>query len=173
MTPKELEEARNALHYGISRSIAYHDRRTAFLDSVHKSGRFLTLLFSFTAVGALLKTWQPLAMIAALISAFFSTLELAFSISERARNHYLLKQRFVELDRKICLIGLTNLTEDNINAFRAERLVIEHDEPPTFYWLDSICYNAYCRAEGLNDKVIEIAWYKKCLANILHGSPCT
>lgn len=160
----------SSLKYGITRSIFYHERRTQWFDSVHKTGRFVSIFCGCGAAASVIGSVPLAAVVVALAGAAFSALELAFGISEKARLHASLKSRFCLLDSKFAKLG-PDMADDAFRALKAERIMIEADEPPILRCLDVCCYNQYCLAVGMEESIRKLPKWQYLLRNVWHGDP--
>jgi hypothetical protein len=158
------------LWWGVRRSIRYHDRRIVWFDSIHRVGRFITLVAGGSAAATILKQHEGWSLLLTLTCAFFSALDLAFDVSANARKHCALKMRFVDLEREVNLKGYENLTDEQVRLFCTRRSEIERDEPPILRCLDTLCHNELCRADGIPDR-IAILWWQRFLAHVWYGDP--
>jgi hypothetical protein len=139
------DDATHQLHFGIQRSIRYHDRRVAHFDFLHKITNVLTILLSGIVFVELSGTHAPawLNYVAA-VAAVLGACDLVVGYSHRAGQHRDLKRRFIALERQL----IASKTKEGADAVRCERLEIEAEEPPVFRALDAMCHNELLTARG-------------------------
>ncbi len=149
----ELSEAeRLELHelvFAAKRSIRYHNHRRHFFDRFDKFVKILSLVTGSGAFAAAVATHHDLAIAFSALVALLSAINLVVGPAQAARLHEELAKRFAKLEHDIKRAG--QLSSDQLNAFIAERLMIESDEPPPLRVLDTICHNELCRALGYED----------------------
>ncbi|MFA6021352.1 MAG: hypothetical protein WC722_13895 [Rhodospirillales bacterium] len=116
----------------------YHEAREAFLDSTHRWLMFFVIVFGSGAVVAAglelgLPKWINAFLGAS--SAVFGALDLAFDLTNRARNHALMKRRYYEL--------LADLKEGKKSKEEAESLLPRYyaDEEPSYRALLMLAWN--------------------------------
>lgn len=165
-----LDDRGYTLWWGVRRSIRYHDRRIVWFDTLHRSGRFLTLLAGGGAAATIIGRHEPWATGLALSCAAFAALDLAFDLPAKARLHAALKVKFVDIEREINLVGYEQLDSADLLRLCARRSEIERDEPPVLRCLDALCHNELCRAEGIDDHC-PVRWWQRILAHLWYGDP--
>jgi hypothetical protein len=132
------------LMFDVRRSVRYHDKRILFFDHMRKLIAIITLLSGTTAFLAVLGSAGGMViMLATLIVAVLSLIDIVTDPAGQARRHDDLKRRFIDLERRMTLEP-----GEDVKVFTADRLAIEADEPPVLRVLDTICYNEICRAMG-------------------------
>jgi hypothetical protein len=110
------------------------------------------LVLGSAAVVAVIKDSPRLCVAVAALVTILSAADLVFGHSRKARLHERLACKFVDLERKIISINVSDFTEAKLAELKAERLNIETEEPPIKLILDSICHNEMLRAEGNKNK---------------------
>lgn len=154
--------------FGVQRSIRYHARRQAFYDFWNTLTSATSIILGAATVATFVEKVLPwpdvLRIVFPAIITVFSTLNLVWGTSRRARQHNDLYRRFVELERN--MTKATNLDDALVRSFRAERLAIEADEPPTMFALDVLCHNEVVRAVG-SDNYYEVGLWHRWTAQFL------
>ena len=149
----ELSDAeRLELHelvFAARRSIRYHNHRRRFFDRFDKFVKISSLVTGSGAFAAAVATHHHLAIAFSALVALLSAINLVVGPAQAARLHEELARRFARLEHDIKRSKEVN--SDQLNAFVADRLMIESDEPPPLRVLDTICHNELCRALGYED----------------------
>jgi hypothetical protein len=140
MTEEEREISN--LKFGIEKSMRYHQRRRAFLETVHRLLMFSVIVVGSTAALVIVPSEKWLGVAAALIAAF----DLVYAPGMRARDHMILNQRFTVLMADV--FRAQSIDAGRIAEWKAQRILIEADEPPIYWALDKDCYNEICFALG-------------------------
>lgn len=91
--------------------------------------------------------------VAALILAIASVLDLTLSLPERARDHGRLYERFSDLAVRSSHVDPIDIDPATVRALRAERLIIEADEPVAINALNILCHNEEAEARGYGDNL--------------------
>ena len=165
--PNTLARDRNALLFGVRRSVRYHNRRRLFFDRIHRFSTFLSALFgTATVVSALAQAGSDWVIAFAIAVAIFSVIDLVIGTAQAARLHYDLARKFIDLEKSI--ISLKEPSDNDIANFISQRLEIEADEPPPLKVLDSICHNELLRAMGYDPSVFAgIKWYQRLFSQFM------
>jgi hypothetical protein len=145
LSPDEQREF-DDLVFGIKRSIRYHNRRRLFFDRLDKFIKILSLVTGSGAFATAVASHQGLTVMFAALVAILSAINLVVGPAQAAQLHEELASRFAELELQIKRAGQPDTGQ--LNAFIADRLAIESDEPPALRVLDTICHNELCRALG-------------------------
>jgi hypothetical protein len=145
LSPQEKLEM-ESLVFAVKRSIRYHNHRRLFFDRFDKLVKIFSLITGSGAFVTAVGSHQGLTVIFAAIVAVLSAISLVVGPAQAARLHEELARRFAQLECDIKRAG--QLNSDQLNAFVADRLAIESDEPPVLRVLDTICHNELCRALG-------------------------
>jgi len=158
----DIKDRQHNLLFGIRRSIRYHNRRCKFFDGFNLFVNAVNILFGSAVVVSVLSSMnKTLSLSIALSVTAFTTLNLLFNTSIKARLHSDLARRFIELEKKLVVAGEDIKTED-LNKFIAERLDIEADEPPVLRVLNCICHNELSRAMGYSkEHFVSIKFYQR------------
>lgn len=162
----EIQVKWHGLLFDVQRSVRYHNRRRAFFDRLDQGSNMLSVMLGSTAIyGVLEQRWQVLTLSAVGLVTAFSAINLVLGSSQKARQHFDLARRFIELEKAIRLATPTPMT---LAEFTQLRLSIEMDEPPVLRVLDAICYNEQARSEGYPDKNLAgIGWWQRQVAQIM------
>lgn len=142
-----LKQSRWELLWAVQKSQRYHSRRSAFFDRWNKATAFAGLLGG-TAVVASLGDKAPdwLALAGGVAVAVLSGIDLVVGTSEMARRHNDLRRRFCELES--VMQRQPDADAAKLAEWKAERLSIESDEPPSYVALDILCENELIRASA-------------------------
>ena len=169
-----LMDKEHKLLFGVRRSIRYHMRRCRLFDAIHSFTSFVGVFAGSGAAVTFLYGHHLMAVTAALVVAFTSSIDLVVGTGPRARLHNELAKRFVQLEKDMVL-SERSLSEETLECFTARRLEIEADEPPILRTLDLLCHNELSRAMGLDKEkggYIEIPALHRFLADFISfGDP--
>jgi hypothetical protein len=160
-----VTKAQNELLFGVRRSIRYHQRRRQYFDRLRKLIHILTVFSGVGTVTTLVgKSGEITTLIFASVVSLLSIIDLVIGTAEAARLHADLARRFVELERKMALVG-DSPTEQQVREFTAERLTIEIEEPPILKVLDCMCHNELLKALGYGQEYnVKLTFWQKKLA---------
>ena len=177
--PEKLNDEHHQLQFDVEKSIRYQHRRQSHYESFHRWLMFFIIMFGSSAFTASidhpgfpdwlvgLPEWFGLA------SAALAAVDLVWGLSHKARDHQLLRKKFSELAAEIEERG-SEIDSETINAWRAKRIRIESDEPPTFWAVEHDCANEVAVAWGHNDHYVPLPLRKRLLMNWLrfdHADP--
>ena len=164
---KDLIQEKDALLFGVRRSIRYHKHRVIFFDTVNRlAALFLAISGAATFIAILTKAPQFVSLALAIVVVVVSFLDLAVNTAYRARVYSGLTKRFYLLEQAI--LAEDNITRDALNQLKLVRLDIESSEPSTLKVLDSICHNEQLRAMGYDkEHFVEISWFQRLMANVM------
>ncbi|WOD18976.1 hypothetical protein [Paraburkholderia kirstenboschensis] len=165
MDQKERERKWDGLLFGIRRSIRYHQRRRAFFDRMDQLSNVSALVFGSAAIyGVLDKDYHALALLASAAVTAFSSVNLVFGSSQRARAHHDFARSFHDLERSM----LCDPSDDALRLAESRRLEIEANEPPVLRVLDCMCHNEQMRAEGYpTNDLAHVRWWQRLLAQFV------
>ncbi len=144
------DEQLDDLVFGIKRSIRYHNHRRLFFDRLDKFIKICSLVTGSGAFATAVSSHQGLTVMFAALVAVLSAINLVVAPAQAAQLHEELATRFADLECQIKRAG--QLNSEQVNAFIADRLAIEADEPPALRVLDTICHNELCRALGYKSR---------------------
>ncbi len=168
VTTPPLEKGEDMLHdllFGVRRSIRYHNRRRRFFDGFDKFVKIISVVGGSAAVVAVTGKLPAFAIASSAIIAIFSAINLVVGPAQGARLHADLAKRFSALEYDM---ARAETNEDSLNKFRAERLLIESDEPPIYRVLDTVCHNELCEAMGYDScHFYEVKWLQALFAHIV------
>jgi hypothetical protein len=154
---------RDALLFGVRRSVRYHRRRERFFDAWGKFTSAVNVIFGSAAVTAILGSHPHLGIAAGIVVAVMSTVDLVVGSSTSARNHSDLARRFIELEAKIERAS----ADASLAEFKEGRLEIEGDEPPVLRTLDAICHNELAKSMGRDDQIYKVGFFRRRLAQFI------
>jgi hypothetical protein len=163
--PRELTD----LKFSIEKSMRYHQRRRAFLESAHRVIIFSVIIVGSTAALTLFSSEKWLGVAAALIAAF----DLVYAPGDSARDHLILHQRFASMMAEI--IRCQSPDAVRIAEWKAQRILIEADEPAIFWALDKDCYNEVCYALGKATAatLYKLSWRERTFMNLFRFEQVT
>lgn len=167
MDAEKIKTERWELLWATQRSQRYHSRRTSFFGRWNKLTAF-TGVIGGSAVFASVGNQMPwLATIGAAAVVVISGADLVIGTSEMSRMHNDLRRRFCELEAAI--VSTVTTTESDIAKWKAQRIAIESDEPPTHVALNLLCDNELSRSYGhlSGHQEHAVPWYKKLTAHFL------
>jgi hypothetical protein len=158
-----LAEQLEKLSRAIEKSIRYHQRRRAWLETWHRWMMFTVIVSGSAAFSGVLPTCvrsEYLAFFAALIGAF----DLATGIPVAARNHAILQGKFSSLLADMARNRAPTI--DDLGEWTASRLEIEAEEPPIYWVIEAHCYNEICHARGDRKRAVHIPLWRSLTGNI-------
>lgn len=140
----------HSLLFDINRSIRYHDRRMAFYDNCRVITNALTMIMSSVVIIEIASSSNvsntKILIGLGVISAALSLVDLAIGgYGKRAEEHKLLRKRFSELKQLMIVNGHKT---KQLPLYKAERSLIENDEPPIYVAVDCLCHNEQMIADG-------------------------
>ena len=111
-----------------------------------------------------------IAKIIAAIIAVTAALDVVIGFSERARVHDDLYRRWSDLEAKMIRHGTP--TEKVLRGWKADRTLIEKEEPTPLSALNVICHNeeAEVREYG-EDKLHHVRWYQRAFCHLVTLPP--
>ncbi|NJC36413.1 hypothetical protein GGR60_000903 [Xanthomonas arboricola] len=167
MDADQIKTERWELLWAVQRSQRYHSRRSAFYSRWNKATA-LTGVLGGSAVFASLGQAFPaiVGTLAAGAVIVLSGADLVAGTSEMSRKHNDLRKRFCDIETDIVSV---EPTPEKIAHWKATRLAIESDEPPTYVALDILCENELARSYShlRNAPVHSLPWYKRITAHLL------
>jgi hypothetical protein len=161
------------LLFGVRRSARYHARRVRFYRRFDKTVRVLTVISGAGVITAAMADaiGDEWVKVFAAIVAGVAAIDLVIGSTTCAVDHERLRQRFIELERRIVLAG-DQVAAEAIDGFIAERLAIEMTEPPILRTLDILCHNELARAMGCDESEQKpVPWLNRRLADFLDFGP--
>ena len=139
-------ESIDDLKFSLDVSVRYHDRRRGFYDLLHRFVAALSVLGgSVAAVGlvSLLQEWpiygEAMILVSVVAIAVFNSIDLVVGFAVMAREHDSLYRRYIELDADI--VRVIEPSPAQLGDWAAEHLLIERDEPPTYWGVYAQCWN--------------------------------
>lgn len=131
----------------------YHLCRRKFWDTCNRANRILGALSGSAVIIGLTAKIPSVTAISAVIVAVFSTLDLVFDFSERARNSDDLYRQWSLFAQEISVEQPT--TRSRLAELRQRRLKIEMEEAPSLDLLERRCCYDEAKARALP---IDEAW---------------
>lgn len=148
--------------FGVHKSLRYHAKRRAFFDSLHRFAMAIIAITGSAAFFTFFSDASTVSKVAALFAAVASVLELTMSFPERAREHGELYQRFSDLAARLARLDPGTIEPSVLRELRAERLIIEADEPIAMTALNILCHNEEAEARGYgSDEIYRIGWLQR------------
>lgn len=133
--------------FSVHKSRRYHAKMRAFYRNCYDLTVAATALTGSAAFVSLLGNTAALAQWLTGIVAIASTLELVFGLSKKADLHDNLCRRFTELAANM---EKMDTTDENLQDARAQRLLIERDEPTERRLIDLLAQNEESRSRGVS-----------------------
>lgn len=166
---EERRSKRWAVLWSVQRSQRYHARRRTFYERWNKGTALVSILGGSAVFAGLTKYFDD-RLIAAGASAalIMSAVDLVASTVQQARLHDDLRRRFCALEQEIQREEEPDLT--TIARWRAQRLEIEADEPPTYVALNLLCENELGAAYGKDINFVpnRVGRFKRWTAQFWH-----
>lgn len=166
MSSPETTTEKHALLWAVQRSQRYHSRRSSFFSRWNKATAFAGVVGGsavFASLGAALPSWVGTCAAAAVV--LISGADLVVGAADMARKHNDLRRRFCELES-----AMATAEKDDVPRWKAERLSIESDEPPTHVALNLLCHNELVHAKyGPKESAEHLAkmnWWKRITAHL-------
>lgn len=154
---------RYSLLFSVKRSIRYHDHRQAFFTSFGNWTSFITVILGTASVAVLLIEFSESRVWLLVLPFFVSLLNgivLVFRISTKSRDHWDLRNAFIELEKKVVLLAEDDT--ETLLELHQERLNIESREPAILDILNIRCHNEVCRVLGRDEEELySISWLQR------------
>ena len=152
------------LDYDSCVAMRYHGCRRSFFDGLSRLNPALSIIFGGAAFATVVSDLKALAVASSLIVAVASALDLAFSISDRARMHEGLCRRWSALRAKLAVVSGDD--DSGLRALEVMREEIGADTPPQLLALSVVCENRekYARDAG---GIVKVPRYQLICANWL------
>ncbi len=141
----------------------YHAGREAFLDNVHRWLMFGVIAFGAAALVDIFPDAERTSIKPALsaIAAMLGALDLTFDLSNRARNHSMMRRRYFDLIADV---------REGIKTTAQAKVCLDRysgDESPPYIALLFACWNqAQKSVYGFDAKQAEIKWYVRLTKNL-------
>ena len=137
--PRKVDsDPRFKLEYGISRLIRYNGKRQRFFDGLHRIVLFINAVLGSSAFVTIVSGQPLIAAWLTAVVAIASSLDNVIGFSERARKFSEQRTRYYDLYCELLAVDVREYKED---FFRAKRLRVDSDSPPTRKVLDIISRN--------------------------------
>jgi hypothetical protein len=133
--------------FDVRRSIRYHERRKSFFYRIQNTVSFFAVIMAGVVVMDAVKDGTPPRWIVyvGVFAAVLSALDLVIGFSKNADIHSKLREKFADLEIDI----ITGPPSGDVWLdYQKRRLVIEKDEPATFFVIDGLCRNELLIADG-------------------------
>jgi len=137
-----------ATDFGVHKSIRYHAKRRAFFDTMHRIMMLIAIIGGSAAFFSLVGEHTAVGRYAALAVAVATALDLVFALSEKAREHDKLSERFCELAMTLASVDKEHLDRRQVAELKTRRLNLEKNEPTALEALNVICHNEEAEARG-------------------------
>jgi hypothetical protein len=146
------------------RSAIYHGARMHFLDLLNRWMMFIVVLSSTATMANFILQMGVSPEFFAIISATFAAANIAFGISNSARDHDFLRRKYYELLAKL-MEG--HAEEDIAERVHCDMLRLSATEPPPLRALDAIAYNAALEGMGRDQsKRIPVSWWESLMRHV-------
>ena len=157
-----------ALDFGVHKSIRYHAKRRAFFDVAHRFAMLVAVVGGSGAFFALIGDKTAVGQVAALLVAVATALDLVFALSENAREHDKLAERFSDLAVELARAERAGVGVRQIAELTAKRLTLEKSEPTALDALNVICHNEEAESRGYGrDHLYRVGWGQKIFAQLI------
>lgn len=169
------KEAKRLLHE-CDRNVRYHTARRDFLDQWNKILIALTILSGSAAIASIKEVfWKDTdniySILVMLIPVLAGTMSLVFNLGVQARNHEILMQRFLQIQKRI---DVFDSNTSKIQEWRELILDAYHNEPPVYNALNADCYNEASKAlEVKPAKLMHLTALQRLLRNWVRYSGTT
>ena len=168
------DDAVHALAWGVETSVRYHERRQAYYEGADAFVNAVNLIAGSGAVLAIAKS-APAQVIVWLTAAvaILSFINLTMRSSHMAAVHSQMKQRFVELLKRIRRLDPEAKTfSKKLGLLEQRRLSIEMEEPTIYRVVSVLAHNELAFANGYGDEVLwHVPWYKHLTAHFIRWEP--
>lgn len=157
------------LHYGVRRSVRYHNARRQFFEQLDRISNGLALFFGSSAAAAALN-YHFVALVSGALVALVSTINLVLGSTTNARVHQDLASSLVELETRIIAKTDDETTERDLADWKADRRKIEAAEPPTMKALDVMMHNELIVSgfsKAKNKEIIKLTTWQRLACNFL------
>ncbi|ASF48004.1 hypothetical protein [Methylovulum psychrotolerans] len=146
-----LSDENYNLLFDIRRSIRYHERRKYFFYCIQNLVSFFAIVMAGVVIMDTVKDgitprWM---MWVGVFAAVLSALDLVIGFSKNADLHSKLREKFADLEIDI-ITGPPS--GDEWIEYQKRRLIIEKDEPATYFAIDALCRNELLIADGFSQK---------------------
>lgn len=162
------------LAWGVETSVRYHERRQAYYERSDAFVNAVNLIAGSGAVLAIAKNApsQVVVWLSAVV-AVLSFVNLTMRSSHMAAQHAQLKQRFVDLLKRIKRLDPdAENFKDSLSKLEQRKLSIEMDEPPIFRLVHILANNELAFANGHGDEQLwHIPLHKRLTANFIRWEP--
>lgn len=167
-TAEEIAEGLLALDFGVHKSIRYHAKRRAFLDTMHRFSMLVAVVGGSAAFFALIGDKTSVGQVAALVVAIATALDAVFAFPESAREHDKLAERFSDLASELAIAEDEASGSRRLAKFKSRRLALEKNEPTPLQALNVICHNEEATARGYGkDQIYRVGWPQRILAQFV------
>jgi hypothetical protein len=153
-------QARHDLIYKCQLSSLYHRKRERFFSSVERVLILVSLLAGATALSDLIDV-----KVLALLVTLASSILLVFNLPEKIKRHSDLASKFKDSESEI--ERATVLNGKQLAEIKSQLIAIETAEPAEMSALIRLCQNEIANACGQQDKVSELTFFERHLAQWL------
>jgi len=113
----------NQIRYPCLTNMDYHAAREGWLDQIH---RWLMFVVIIAGASALVDAWPGMKVAGPIIAALAGALDLTFDLSNRARNHAMIRRRYADI------LARATREPDRLAALQCLLDEIGGDEEPAF-----------------------------------------
>lgn len=165
-----LDERFRRLDFSVHVSRRYHARRRAWFDMCHRGAMTFAAVGGSAAFGFIFAGESMLAKGSTAIIALFSSLDIFFAPSEKARLHDTLYRRFSTLAAQMA--STKEVTSKVVSKWERKRLELEVDEPTGIDALSVICHNIEAEARGYSGSELRrVRWYQRLFCQLITMPP--
>ncbi|NRA56260.1 MAG: hypothetical protein HRU23_19125 [Gammaproteobacteria bacterium] len=152
--------------FDISLGVHYHMRRQQFFETYHRVTGVLSLIFSTSAVAAIVGNTEYGVILAGIV-AILQCLDLIVDTRGKGDIHNGLRREYLMLNHELLGYGEA-LTDEQLVAIGKKITSIEIGEPPVKKILLEIARNDASRNLGCaDDQLLKINWFKANTANFV------
>lgn len=168
------DDPTHSLAWGVETSVRYHERRQAYYERADAIVNSVNLIAGSGAVLAIAKDApNPIVVWLAAVVAVISLVNLTMRSSHMAAQHAGLKQRFVDLLKRIKrLEPEAPCFKKRLMAIEQRRLSLEMEEPTVYRIVCVLAHNELAFAHDYGDEALwHIPWHKQLTAHFVRWEP--
>jgi hypothetical protein len=156
LTAPDLHDKLHDVDFDVAKSMRYHHCRRRYWDTWNRANKIMGALSGSAVVAGIIGDIRWLTVLAGLVVALFSILDLVFDFSERAREADGLYRQWSAFAQDLAVIS--DPSQEVIAQLRQRRLKIEMEEGPALDLLERRCSRDEALARGLT---VNPAWELK------------
>jgi hypothetical protein len=136
----------DGLVFEVSKSLRYHKRRQGHFATMHLRIVACSAVFGTSGVAALVQSSPWISVPVLALTAVGAAIYMVKEPATQAKVHADLHKEFSALGADIAKTPRPTIRD--LANWKARRIQIEADEPPTYWALETDCYVEECRALG-------------------------